>query len=180
MSGTELERQPDIVTARMRLRRLRRRDAALIALYSSDRRVGWATSRVPHPYPPGAAEALIERATAPGATELYWALDTGDDDENGLIGVIALRPKGEGAGQVGYWVAPAFWNTGYAGEAVEGLIGWAAEHDWRELTAEVFQDNPASARVLTRAGFDYEGEGETYSLARDTMVPSFLYRRRLA
>jgi len=66
MSGTELERQQDIVTARMRLRRLRPRDAALIALYSSDRRVGWATSRVPHPYPPGAAEALIERATAPG------------------------------------------------------------------------------------------------------------------
>ena len=85
--------------------------------------------------------------------------------------MIVLRPKGEGAGQVGYWVAPAFWNTGYAGEAVEGLIGWAAEHGWRELTAEVFQDNPASARVLTRAGFDYEGEGETYSLARDKMVP---------
>lgn len=180
MSGTETIIQSDIVTPRLRLRRLGARDAALIALHASDRRVAWATSRVPHPYPPGAAEGLIERARAPGTGELYWALDPGTEEENGLIGLLALRLKPEGSGQVGYWVAPAFWNTGYAGEAVEGLIGWAAEAGLRELAAEVFQDNPASARVLTRAGFDYEGEGETYSLARDAMVPTFLYRRRLA
>lgn len=180
MSGTEITTQSDIATPRLRLRRLRARDAALIALYASDRRVAWATSRVPHPYPPGAAEGLIERANAPGSREVYWALDTGAEGENGLIGLLVLRFTSATAGQVGYWVAPAFWNTGYAGEAVEGLIGWAAEAGLRELAAEVFQDNPASARVLTRAGFDYEGEGETYSLARDAMVPTFLYRRRLA
>ena len=55
----------------------------------------------------------------------------------------------------------------------------AAASGWRELTAGVFQDNPASARVLTRAGFGYEGEGEVYSLARGAMVPSFRYRRLL-
>ena len=33
------------------------------------------------------------------------------------------------------------------------------------MVAEVFQDNPASARVLTHAGFGYEGEGEVYALA---------------
>ena len=180
MSGTRIVEQSDIATPRLTLRRLRARDAALIALYASDRRVAWATSRVPHPYPPGAAEGLIERANAPGSGELYWALDTGAEDENGLIGLIVLRPKADGVGQVGYWVAPAFWNTGYAGEAVEGVIGWAAAAGMAELIAEVFQDNAASARVLTRAGFDYEGEGETYSLARDAMVPTFLYRRRLA
>ena len=62
---------------------------------------------------------------------------------------------------------------------MEGLVGHAARSGWRELTAEVFQDNPASARVLTRAGFSYEGEGEVFSLARGAMVPSFRYRRVL-
>ena len=181
MSGTTPNPQPEIVTQRLRLRRLRPRDAGLIALYASDRRVAWATARVPHPYPPGAAEALIERATAPGTVELSWALDTGADDENGLIGLIVLRRKGEGVGvgQVSYSVAPAFWNTGYASEAVEGLVAWAAGAGWRQLTAEMFQDNAASAKVLTRAGFAYEGEGETYSLARGAMVPTFRYRRVL-
>jgi len=179
MSGTELQGQVEIVTPRLRLRRLRPRDAALIALHAGDRRVAWSTARIPHPYPPGAAEALIERARAPGAPDLVWGLDTGADDENGLIGLIVLRPKGQAVGQVSYWVASAFWNTGYASEAVEGLVAWAAGSGRRELTAEVFQDNPASARVLTRAGFVYEGEGETFSLARGAMVPTFLYRRGL-
>jgi RimJ/RimL family protein N-acetyltransferase len=179
MPGTKLEGQPEIVTPRLRLRRLRPRDAGLIALYASDRRVAWTTERIPHPYPPGAAEAFVERVTAPGAAEQSWALDTGDDAGNGLVGVIGLRPKGEGVAEIGYWVAPAFWNTGLASEAVEAIVAHAGGAGWRELVAEVFQDNPASARVLTRAGFAYEGEGETFSLARGAMVATFRYRRSL-
>ena len=179
MSGTKPKIQPEIATPRLRLRPLRPRDAGLIALYCSDRRVGWTTARIPYPYPPGAAEAFIERVTAPGAVEWSWALDTGADDENGLVGCIGLEPTGDGLAEIGYWVAPAFWNTGYASEAVEGLVAHAAASGWRELTAGVFQDNPASARVLTRAGFAYEGEGETFSLARGAMVPTFRYRRVL-
>ena len=71
--GRSLSAQPEIVTPRLRLRRLRPRDAALIALYASDRRVAWATAVIPHPYPPGAAEALHRagdwrpgRASSPG------------------------------------------------------------------------------------------------------------------
>ena len=179
MPGTNPETQPEIATPRLRLRPLRTRDAGLIALYGSDRRVAWTTARIPHPYPPGAAEAFIERVTAPGSTERSWALDTGDDAGNGLVGVIALWPKVDGEAEIGYWVAPAFWNTGYASEAVEALLPVAAEAGWRELVAEVFQDNPASARVLTRAGFGWEGAGETFSLARGAMVPTFRYRRVL-
>jgi RimJ/RimL family protein N-acetyltransferase len=179
MVGTEFEGQAEIVTPRLRLRPLVPRDAGLVALYASDRRVAWTTARIPHPYPPGAAEAFIERVTAPGARERAWALDTGADGENGLVGVIALKPRGDGAAEVAYWVAPAFWNTGYASEAVEGLVAHAARSGRRELRAEVFQDNPASAKVLTRAGFGYEGEGEIFSLARGAMVPSFRYRRLL-
>ena len=176
MSGTTLPPQPEIATPRLRLRRLRPRDAGLIALYCSDRRVAWTTASIPHPYPPGAAEGFIERVLAPGASELSWAIDTGADGENGLVGMIGLKRKDDGVAEIGYWVAPAFWNTGYASEAVEGVVGDAARTGWRELTAFVFQDNPASARVLTRAGFAYEGEGEVFSLARGAMVPSFRYR----
>ena len=78
-------------------------------------------------------------------------------------------------------MAPAFWNTGYAGEAVEGLIGWAAEQGWRELTAEVFQDNPASVARADPGRLRLRGRGgDLHALARGTMVPSFLYRLDLA
>jgi RimJ/RimL family protein N-acetyltransferase len=171
--------QVELATQRMRLRRLRPADAALIGLYASDERVARMTMAIPHPYPPGAAEAFVDRALAPGARDRTWALDTGADGENGLIGLISLKPLGGGVAEIGYWVAPAFWNAGYASEAVEGLVALAEQSGLGALTAEVFQDNPASARVLTRARFVYEGEGETFSLARNAVVPTFRYSRPL-
>ncbi len=56
----------------------------------------------------------------------------------------------------------------------------AQRQGFAALTAQAFQDNLASARVLTRAGFDYEGDGETFSVARGTTTPTFRYRRALA
>ena len=43
------------------------------------------------------------------------------------------------------------------------------------LKAEVFQDNAASASVLTSAGFRYRGEGEAYSVARGATQPTWRY-----
>ena len=169
----------EITTPRLRLRPLRRRDAALIGLHASDRRVAWMTATIPHPYPPGQAEAFVERTLSPVATEIVWAIDAGADDENGLIGVVRLTRRPGNAAEINYWVAPAFWGTGYASEAVEGVVHWARATGWQALTAEVVQDNTASAKVLTRAGFEYAGDGEVYSLARKAMVPTFRYRHGL-
>ena len=56
--------QPVIAAERFDLRPLRDADAGLIALNAGDARVARATASIPHPYPPGAAEALIARARA--------------------------------------------------------------------------------------------------------------------
>jgi RimJ/RimL family protein N-acetyltransferase len=180
MLETALPPQTEILTPRLRLRRLRPADAALVALHASNERLARMTAVIPSPYPPGLAEAFIERTLAPGASDLVWALDTGADGENGLIGLISLKPRQGGAIEVGYWVAAAFWGTGYAGEALQGVVDWARANRLRTLSAEVFQDNAASIRVVTRAGFAYEGETEIHSLARGAMVPSFRYRLAIA
>ena len=44
------------------LRPLRRSDAGLIAMYTSDRRVAEGTRAIPHPLPPGTAENFVSRA----------------------------------------------------------------------------------------------------------------------
>jgi RimJ/RimL family protein N-acetyltransferase len=178
MSLAGLE-QPDLVTTRLRLRRLVPADAALVHLYASDARVATMTTSIPHPNPEGASEAFVQRVTGPGARETVWALDTGEAGGNWLIGLISVRPSIDDAAELGYWVAPAFWNAGYASEAVEAVVGEMVRQGWDALTAEVFQDNVASARVLTRAGFAYEGTGETYSVARGATTPTFRYRRDL-
>ncbi|PJN96140.1 hypothetical protein CNY89_04300, partial [Amaricoccus sp. HAR-UPW-R2A-40] len=60
MSLAGLE-QPDLVTTRLRLRRLVPADAALVHLYASDARVATMTTSIPHPNPEGASEAFVQR-----------------------------------------------------------------------------------------------------------------------
>jgi RimJ/RimL family protein N-acetyltransferase len=171
--------QETLTTPRLRLRRLRRADAALIHLYASDARVARMTATIPHPNPPGWAEAFIARVTGATSTETVWAMDAGAEGGNGLLGLISLKSMGEGVAEIAYWVAPAFWNAGYASEAVDAIAGWAFEQGFAALNAQVFQDNVAAARVLTRAGFGYIGAGEAYAVARGGMMPTFEYRRSL-
>jgi RimJ/RimL family protein N-acetyltransferase len=83
-----------------------------------------------------------------------------------------------GQSEIGYWVAPALWNTGLASEAVQAMVT-ANPHGRTTLFAEVFQDNPASARVLTNAGFDYIGDAEAFSVARNAKVPTWTYIRKM-
>jgi RimJ/RimL family protein N-acetyltransferase len=166
----------DLQTARLRLRRFRPSDAAQVELHASDARLARMTERIPHPYPPGLADAMIARLGRGAPDEVGWAIDIGADAENGLIGTVILRAAAPGSARIGYWIAPAFWNTGFAGEAVAAVVGHAAGIGFRAITARVFQDNPASARVLSRAGFAHVDDGEAHSVARRGMVATHNYR----
>ena len=80
--------------------------------------------------------------------------------------------------EVGYWVAPPFWNTGLASDAVKALVEANPLGD-ATMFASVFQDNQASARVLTNCGFAYIGDAEAFSVARNTCVPTWTYLKKL-
>ncbi len=170
--------QPVIRTERLVLRPLRDSDAGLLALYASDRRVAEMTTSIPHPFPPGAAEALIARARAPGRDEDFWAIDGSAAGLSEFLGLISLLRLDEAQSEVRFWIGPAFWKSGFASEALKGLVA-ADPHGSRTLFAAVFQDNPASARVLVNAGFDYLGEAEAWSVARGASVPTWTYIRQM-
>ncbi len=171
--------QPVIETPRIVLRPLRRSDAGLLDLYTGDERVARNTSTIPHPLPPGATEAFIARAQEPDRTEDIWALDGTRAGLSELLGVVGLERLEREQSEIGYWVAPAFWNTGIASEAVEAIAA-ANPQGARTLFGSVFQDNPASARVLTHAGFEYIGDAEAFSVARNAKVPTWTYIRRMS
>ena len=130
-----------------------------------------------NPLPPGAAEAFIARSIAEDPEEGVWVMDASAAGGSELLGVISLKRMDRNQGEVGYWVAPAFWNTGFASEAVTALV---AENplDNDAVFAAVFQDNPVSARVLTNAGFDYLGDAEAFSVARNAKVPTWTYIKK--
>jgi len=170
--------QSVIETGRLRLRPVEISDAGLLQLYAGDERVARMTVVIPHPLPPGATEAFIERCCAADRDTDAWAIDGSRAGLPALVGIISLHRMDREQSEVGYWVAPAFWNAGIASEAVEALVA-ANPHAARTMFAAVFQDNPASARVLTNAGFDYLGDAEAFSVARDAKVATWTYLRKL-
>ena len=167
-----------IATGRFDLRPVRKSDAGLFALYAGDRRVAEATQRIPHPLPPGAADAFCARAMAFGGDEDIWVMDGTRSDLPEVLGVISLKRMDRGQSEVAFWVAPAFWNHGIASGAVQALVAANPQGNCT-LFAEAFQDNPGSARVLTNAGFQYLGDAESFSVARGTTAPTWTYIRKL-
>lgn len=172
-----------IAAGRFVLRPIRVSDAGLVALYASDPRVAEATRSIPHPLPPGAVEAFIARAMSGETRGTIWAMDGAATGLSELLGIISLKPmearkSGGGQSEIGFWVAPQMWNTGIASEAVRALVAANPLGD-RTLFAEVFQDNPGSAKVLTNCGFEYLGDAETFSVARGACVPTWTYIRKM-
>lgn len=171
--------QPVLEAGRFQLRPIKPSDAGLIALYTSDKRLAEGTRSIPHPLPPGAAEAFVARALSDRREEDVWVMDGAAHGQAEVLGLISLMRMDRDQSEVGFWVAPGLWNTGFASEAVQAIVA-ANPHASRALFAEVFQDNPGSARVLVNAGFDYLGDAEAWSVARNAKVATWTYVRRMS
>ena len=171
--------QPTFTADRFVLRPLRKSDAGLIEMYASDKRVARGSRAIPHPLPPGMVSAMIQRVTADDRTEDVWVLDGSASGHVEAMGIVSLVRMDRNQSEFHGWIAPAFWNAGFATEALRVLIR-ENPHESKRLFAEVFQDSPESARVLTNCGFDYLGDAEAYSVARGANVPTWTYTLQLA
>jgi ribosomal-protein-alanine N-acetyltransferase len=82
-------------------------------------------------------------------------------DGGRLIGMVELGADGV----LGYVLARAYWGRGYMTEAVQAVVGWAMGQDEiRTIQATCDVDNPASARVMEKAGLKFEGLLPRHSL----------------
>lgn len=178
MNMTKVDLQGTIDADRFTLRPLRKSDLGRMELYASDLRVARMTTSIPHPVPPGMTEGFIARAMADRRDEEVWAIDGTKLGDAELMGVISLKRLDRNQSEIGYWVGPPYWNTGLASDAVKALVD-ANPLGNATIFASVFQDNPASARVLVHCGFEYLGDAESFSVARDATVPTWTYLRKL-
>ena len=178
MEMSEIKTQGTIQTDRFVLRPMRVSDMGLIELYASDERVAGMTSSIPHPLPPGTTEAFVNRCIAHERDEDVWVIDGHKSGGAEVMGLISLTRMDRDQSEVGYWVAPAYWNTKLASEAVQTLVD-ANPMANATMFGAVFQDNPASAKVLTHCGFEYLGDAETFRVARDRPVATWTYTLKL-
>ena len=150
--------QPELRSKRLLLRPLTLRDAQTVQALAGVAAVADTTLTIPHPYPDGAAEAWIATLTPAWDTGAGVTFAITDRDLGSFVGVVSLAISANSASaELGYWIAPQFWNRGYATEAAQTLVDWgmvALRLD--RIEARYFVRNPASGRVLQKLGMKRE------------------------
>ena len=107
----------------------------------------------------GTSKALRRtiRAARASRPETVFALEV----DGRAVGGIGLHPQGDvhrRAMEIGYWLGEPYWGRGIVTEAVRALTRYAFEtFDIARVYAYVYEWNPASARVLEKAGYRLEG-----------------------
>jgi len=165
-------------TSRLLLRPGFPEDAPALAAAMSDRAIARNLAVVPWPYTLRDAEAFLASPRDPVLPSFLIFERT--DAAPRLIGSCGLGRRPSGAVEMGYWIGRAFWGRGFASEACTALIEIARTLGLTRLEASHFIDNPASARVLDKLGFESVGIiAPRMSCARGEEVPARLMRLRL-
>lgn len=159
------------------LRRFRTGDEPSLALHANDREI-WKNlrDRFPHPYTEADAAAWVAYTSAQ-APPLDFAIDV-DGAAVGGIGIMPQSDVHRRSAEIGYWLGRAARGRGIATEALVGLTEHVfAETDICRLFAAVFEHNPASARVLEKAGYTLEGRLKQSVFKDGQVIDSLLYAR---
>lgn len=154
-------------------------DAPALAEAISDQAIVRNLAVVPWPYTMRDAEAFLASPRDPVLPSMLVFERT--DGAPRLAGSCGLGRRPSGAVEMGYWIARPLWGRGYATEACTALIAIARTLGLSCIEGSHFLDNPASARVLEKLGFEPTGlVAPRMSCARGTDVPARLMRLRLA
>ena len=154
-------------------------DAPALAAAMGDQLVARNLSSVPWPFGIRDAEAWLASPRDPVLPSLLVFERTAGAPQ--LVGACGLGRRASGAVEMGYWIARPQWGRGLATEACTALVAMARALGLPSLEGSHFIDNPASARVLDKLGFEALGIiAPRMSCARGVDVPARLMRLRLS
>jgi len=150
-------------------------DAPKLALHANDRAI-WRNlkDRFPNPYTLTDAEWFITHCQNEDP-ESAFAIVVGDE----AIGAIGFEHRGDiwrRSVELGYWIGQPYWGRGITTGAVRAVTDWAFD-TWQlnRVWAGVFAWNPASARVLEKAGYVYEARLKHSAVKDGEAVDELIY-----
>ena len=133
------------------------RDRDAIVRHANNRNVS-INLRDHFPFPYTHADARNWLETVVGLKPETTFAITIDDEVIGGIGFTIQNDVGHRSAEIGYWLGEEFWGRGIATEALSAVTEHAfSTYDLCRIYAHVFEWNPASARVLEKAGYELEG-----------------------
>lgn len=170
-----------IELTRCRLRPWRTGDLTALLRHADDRAV-WRNLQdsFPHPYTERDARAWLASAGRGDDDDddaRRWAVEV----DGAAAGGIGLHFQGDIyrlTAFVGYWLGRDHWGRGIATEALAAVCAYGfARRPLQRIEARVLAWNPASARVLEKAGFRYEGRQRRAAIKDGHVLDLLLYAR---
>jgi RimJ/RimL family protein N-acetyltransferase len=152
-----------------------RGDEESIARHANNRNV-WRNlrDRFPHPYTLDDARNWIAFLDA-STPVTNWAIEV-DGEVVGGIGITLQSDVFHRSAEIGYWLGEAHWGRGVATAVLRATTDHVfASFDLCRLFAGVFAWNPASARVLEKAGYAFEGRMRRAVVKDGATVDQLLY-----
>jgi ribosomal-protein-alanine N-acetyltransferase len=167
----------ELILKRCAIRPWRLDDAESLAKHANNRKV-WLGLRdlFPHPYTIDDAREFLQKKIIEQSATIFCI-----EIDGAAVGGIGIHPGQDvhrHTATVGYWLAEEFWGRGIMSEAVTAVTDFCFENfPLRRISAEVFANNPGSARVLEKAGFAFEGRLKNNVLKDGKLLDSLLYAR---
>ena len=128
----------------------------------------------PHPYTLVDAKRWIEVAN-PTTAVVNFAIVV-DSAAVGGIGLVLKEDVFRRSAEIGYWLGEEFWGRGIVTEAVRAVTDYAFERfDLCRVYAGVFEWNPASMRVLEKAGYEFECRMKKSVTKDGETIDEFIY-----
>src|SRR6185369_13745408 len=116
-----------------------------------------------------------EKATSM-SPQTYFAIEL-DGEPVGGIGYTLQSDVERIGAEIGYWLGAAVWGRGIATAAVRALSrhAFAAHPELQRLYAVPYTTNPASARVLEKAGYVREGTLRRSAIKDGQVLDQWMY-----
>ncbi len=159
------------------IRSYRADDGESLALAANNRQI-WRNLNdyFPHPYTLDDARYWID-FTQKEAPERNFAIAS----QHGVIGGIGLKLRDDvfrKSAEIGYWLGEPHWDRGIATQALRALTEYAFEQfDLVRIDAGVFEWNPASCRVLEKAGYVREARLQRSVCKDGQVIDRFIYAK---
>ena len=173
---------PQLATARLVLRPWQARDEDAIVRYADNPNVArHLRDTFPAPYTRTAAERWVAYNASVQGPTLDFAI-TLDGEAIGGIGFLRNEDIFRCALELGYWLGEPFWGRGFVAEAIMAAVDYAFA-TFPEVTvvqARHMVSNPASGRVLEKAGFQLEGRLRDAAVKRGVVSDLLVYSRTRA
>jgi RimJ/RimL family protein N-acetyltransferase len=134
--------------------------------------------RFPHPYTKKAAQTWLDIVVG-SRPETNFAIAIHNEAVGG-IGFSIQADVGRRSAEIGYWLGEDYWGRGIASEALSAVTEYAfASFDLCRLYAHVFEWNPASTRVLEKAGYVFEGRLKKSVTKNDQTIDELVYAKTI-